>query len=73
MLTDSLPGWARDGGVEKMLDRLRDPETRKKIEQEMLQSMEEIQMGWDTLYVSSVSSEKWKDIEGLNIKEITCS
>jgi N-acyl-D-aspartate/D-glutamate deacylase len=36
-----LPGWARDGGPQEMLKRLRDPETRKRIAADIDKSLQQ--------------------------------
>lgn len=48
-LASSLPPWAAEGGVTKLLERLKDPTTRDKIKQEM--STEH--PAWENLYLGS--------------------
>ncbi len=64
-LADSLPGWVREGDRENIQERLRDPQLREKIKKEM----SETPNLWKTLYVASISSDKWKDTEGFSLEE----
>ncbi|HEV2288690.1 MAG TPA: D-aminoacylase [Candidatus Acidoferrales bacterium] len=48
-LASCLPPWVADGGVDKLLARLRDPEVRKRIEAEMAAD----HPGWENLYFDS--------------------
>jgi len=69
-----LPAGAYEGGVEKLLERLRDPEARRKIREEMMRSWED--RGPDTL-----GAPEWScimisycrghpELEGRTIEEI---
>jgi len=71
-ITALLPTWALEGGVEKMLERLKDKETREKIKTEI----EEDKMkgenflkaaGWCGVLISQCSIEKY---EGKTLEEI---
>ena len=48
-LAASLPPWVADGGTEKLLARLKDPEVRSKIKREMATEHE----NWENLYLGS--------------------
>jgi N-acyl-D-amino-acid deacylase len=70
-----LPPWVHDGGREKALERLRDPELRERMEKEIKEGIEGWEnfagtLGWENVYVTSVITEKNKYVEGLNIVEI---
>ena len=69
-LATNIPGWAHEGGTPKLLERLKDPETRKKLAQEIRENAEKIQRSWSDLYVSSVQSEKNAWVMGKNIEVI---
>ncbi|TFH08024.1 MAG: D-aminoacylase [Candidatus Thorarchaeota archaeon] len=75
-LISLLPPWVHLGGVDDLLDRLRSPESRNRIiadmEDETLE-WENIkrEAGWHNIFIASVKTEKWKDVEGLSISEIT--
>ena len=66
-LDSNAPDWAFDGGVEALLERLKDPETRKRINAEA----EESHVGrWDKIFVSSTASSEYAWTVGKNIAEI---
>lgn len=48
-LASSLPPWAADGGIPKLLERIRDPATRARIKQEMATE----HPNWENLYLAS--------------------
>ncbi|GAB6181318.1 D-aminoacylase [Desulfotomaculum defluvii] len=75
MLGVILPPWAHDGGTDMLLKRLQDPEQRKK----MIYDMEHGIPGWDDfvdfagldqIFVTSVKTEKNKDLVGKSLIEI---
>jgi N-acyl-D-amino-acid deacylase len=76
-LASSLPPWVADGGVEKLLDRLKDPAIREKIRTEMTAGDHP---NWENLYfdsggptgvmVSGVVSNDLKKYDGKTIAEI---
>ncbi|MHA2246192.1 MAG: N-acyl-D-amino-acid deacylase family protein [Candidatus Hodarchaeales archaeon] len=71
-----LPPWVHIGGIEKILDRLKNPKDRVKIKQDIIEGIEGWEnwikdLGSDRIYISSVKTKPWKDIEGKNLAEIT--
>ena len=73
-LAACLPPWAIEGGVEKMLARLRDPATRARIRADILKETDE----WENIYLGSggaqgvlVSSVVKRELEGLQGKRIS--
>ncbi|MGD2201046.1 MAG: D-aminoacylase [Candidatus Bathyarchaeota archaeon] len=69
-LSSLLPTWAHEGGTERMLNRLRDPETRSRIKEEMTESGRGRGWGWHNILVTSVKTPGNKGLEGMNLKEI---
>jgi N-acyl-D-amino-acid deacylase len=72
-ITAILPGWALEGGVERMLDRLKKKEARKKIKEEL--SKDTIkgenwikEAGFDGIIVASCQSNR--EYEGKSLEEI---
>jgi N-acyl-D-amino-acid deacylase len=63
-LTTLLPPWALEGGVSRALGRLKDPDTRARIREELAYEQD----GWDNL----VACTGWESVyvEGKNIVEI---
>ena len=71
-----LPVWAREGGLEQMLDRLRDPETRERIKKDMADPDAPFENQWygsggpAGVMLSSVLDPKLRKYEGMNFEEI---
>lgn len=74
MLGVILPPWVHDGGTNKVVERLKDPELRKK----MVHDIENGIPGWDNfvdfagldqIFVTSVKTEKNQDAIGLSLIE----
>ncbi len=75
-LISLLPPWVHVGGVDELLQRLRFPEVRERIVAEMENEKADwenirLEAGWDNIFIASVKTEKWKDIEGVSLSEIT--
>lgn len=75
MLGGCIPPWAHAGGTDKMLARLRDPETREKV----IHDMRFNDTYWDNLsnfctpegiIITDVASEENKKYLGMNLTEI---
>jgi dihydroorotase/N-acyl-D-amino-acid deacylase len=72
-----IPPWAHDGGDEKLIARLKDPQTRARIRQDM-QSPDD--KGWDNewqeipgpeaVLIGAVQAEELKPIQGKTLAEI---
>src|SRR5216684_908891 len=52
-LASSLPPWMADGGLNKLLDRLRDPAVRQRLKNEMSADHPE----WENLYIDAGGAE----------------
>lgn len=74
-LISLLPPWVHEGGVDLLLQRIGDSTNQNRIRNEIEEGddWENIkkEAGWDKIFIASVKSEKWKDIEGLSMAEIT--
>ena len=75
MLGVILPPWVHDGGTDKVIERLRDKELRKK----MIHDIEHGIPGWDNfidfagldqIFITSVKTEKNQDTVGLSLIEL---
>jgi N-acyl-D-amino-acid deacylase len=75
MLGVILPPWAHDGGTDKLLERLRSPQLR----QRMIQDIEQGIQGWDNfvdfagfdqIFVTSVKTDANQDLIGKNLLEM---
>lgn len=75
-LSACLPPWAQEGGVEKMLARLRDPQTRERLKKEISEDQTE----WENIYlgsggpggvlIGSVVNRELEPLQGKRISEI---
>jgi N-acyl-D-amino-acid deacylase len=70
-----LPPWVHDGGREKALERLRDPQLRARMKKEIEDGIEGWEnfageLGWENVYVTSVITDANKTVEGMNMTEI---
>ncbi len=75
-LTATLPHWAREGAIEDVKNRLENPQDRERIKKEIIEDLGKWENivhddGFDRIFVVSAPSEKWRDILGKNISEIT--
>lgn len=75
-LTTVLPPWVLEGGIGATLERLRDQATRSKIKRELRSEQEDwdnlvASTGWQSVYVSAVTSEQNRALEGKHILEIS--
>jgi N-acyl-D-amino-acid deacylase len=73
-LSACLPPWAIEGGGEKMVARLRDPETRARIRADILRDSNE----WENIYLGSggasgvlIGSVVNRELEGLQGKRVS--
>jgi N-acyl-D-amino-acid deacylase len=75
-LSACLPPWALEGGVEKMLSRLREPSTRERLKKEISADQQE----WENIYlgsggpggvlISAVVNRELESLQGKRISEI---
>ncbi|MCJ7732047.1 D-aminoacylase [Candidatus Bathyarchaeota archaeon] len=63
-LASILPPWAHEGGAEKLLQRIADPETREKLRAEPTEEMED----WTRLLVAHAANTP--EYEGKTVQEI---
>ncbi|MFB0558785.1 MAG: amidohydrolase family protein [Candidatus Bathyarchaeia archaeon] len=74
-LVTCLPPWAHEGGMEKLLSRLQDPELRDRMRRNIEKGIEGWEnfageLGWGNVLVTRVVSEENKPLEGKNMEEI---
>ena len=74
-LAASMPPWVQDGGVDAMLERLRDPVTVERIQKEMVQPGK----NWENLYnhagpggvlLASIADPSLKPLMGKTVAEV---
>lgn len=69
-LTMVIPQWALVGGTVKMLERLKDSETRKEIAETIRKESAESLSSWSDYFVASINGEKNAWVKGKSIAEI---
>ncbi len=75
MLGVILPPWAHDGGTDKLLERLRKPDDRKRMVRDIEHGIPAWDnfvdfAGFDGIFVTSVRTESNRDLIGKNLLEI---
>ncbi|MFP4647059.1 MAG: N-acyl-D-amino-acid deacylase family protein, partial [Candidatus Acetothermia bacterium] len=76
-LSSLLPDWVHEGGVEDLLDRLRDEQTREQIRTDIKEDRIEgwwnplKSSGWDRVMVVGFDTEKNQQFEGKTLAEIS--
>jgi len=73
-LATLLPPWAHEGGLERLLERLRRPEERERMRRDIEQGVPGWQnwvrdCGWENIYISSVKTERNRRLEGKSLAE----
>src|SRR5258705_7227355 len=72
-LDNLMPSWAQDGGIEKLIERLSDRATRRKIAEECLVDGERWrtggsgEVGFDQVFIASCAR---RELEGLSLAQI---
>ena len=62
--------WAHEGGLEKLLDRLRDKETRARILRQLLEEGDEgDRLRWEGIMITNVATPKNKPLEGIRLAD----
>ncbi|MBU7017752.1 MAG: D-aminoacylase [Theionarchaea archaeon] len=77
-LVTALPPWVHEGGPEKIMERLRNPDIQERIRREITNGLKYESWenwikvnGFDHLFISTAHTKKWKKMEGKSISEIT--
>ncbi len=65
-----LPDWVHEGGIQKLLERLTDKNTREKIKKQ-IDPVQKAMSGYENLYVTYTFTEKNKQFQGKSIAEIS--
>ncbi len=68
-LTNLFPLWARDGGTEKFLERLKDPSLVARLRADVQRKVDGLG-SWDSVLLSSVKVEGDKKYQGKTIEQI---
>ncbi|MEM2922388.1 MAG: amidohydrolase family protein, partial [Candidatus Bathyarchaeia archaeon] len=74
LLGQVLPPWTYEGGVEAMLERLRDEKVRERVREELKKQMAATGFpDWRLAVIAFLPNEKYKKYEGMNIEEVARS
>ncbi|WP_085507176.1 N-acyl-D-amino-acid deacylase family protein [Thalassobacillus devorans] len=69
-----LPPWMHSGGTVEMLEKLKDPDTRERIKEDIENNTDYenwvYNCGWENITITSVSTEQNRWVEGKNLIEI---
>ncbi|MHA2303526.1 MAG: N-acyl-D-amino-acid deacylase family protein, partial [Candidatus Thorarchaeota archaeon] len=70
-----LPPWVHEGGIDAILENLRNEVTRERIRNDIKTGIEGWEnmikeAGWEGIYISSTKTEKWAGIEGHSLETI---
>lgn len=66
-LGQMLPAWVREGGLEAMLGRLRDPATRERIAEELAAAAEGDPGRWGLRMIAAVETEANRRLQGMTL------
>jgi len=70
-LSSIYPQWAHEGGIEDLLDRLKDPKALERLQKEMESGPGWVKdCTWDGIVIGAVKTDKNRDIEGKSVAEI---
>ncbi len=69
-LATQIPQWAMDGGVPKMLERLRTPESRARIRESIVGRRGSVSTGYEKMVVAGVRTDGNRQYEGKSIAEV---
>lgn len=69
-LSSLLPVWMHEGGTQRMLDRLKDAEIRRRLAEDMAEGERGGDWGWSNVIITSVKTEMNKRFEGKNLEQI---
>ena len=71
LLSQMVPEWLQEGGVKKMLERLRVPDVRRRAVTNLRKGwFKGLPWKWHTIIISHVQSEENRDIVGKSIEQI---
>lgn len=76
MMTTILPPWVLEGGMEAVLERLKDRTIRERIKRELRQEQEDWDnlihsTGWQSVYISAAQTEEGRALEGQHVLAIS--
>jgi N-acyl-D-amino-acid deacylase len=70
-MTTNIPDWVHEGGLPKLVERLKEADIRQKIAANMRENAIRTQRAWSSLFVSAVRSDKNAWVMGKSVEEIS--
>jgi N-acyl-D-aspartate/D-glutamate deacylase len=73
-MTQLLPPWMLEGGIEQMLARLSDPAAQQRVRHDVANGLPDWEnqvgaLGWERIALSSVQHDTYRTFDGLNMVE----
>ena len=69
-IDQTVPNWAQAGGIETYMTRLRDPDTRARIRDEVRAGLGGVKPLWDTWIIAEVDTDANKGLVGRSIADV---
>lgn len=69
-LSDALAGWAREGGTDRLLERLKDPRLRAQVKKDLEKMAKLRGIDFQLMMISSVSNPALKQWEGKRLTDV---
>ena len=69
-IDQTVPNWAQAGGIETYMTRLRDPEMRARIRDEVRAGLGGVKPLWDTWIIAEVDTDANKGLVGRSIADV---
>ncbi len=77
-LSSIIPPWAHEGGAQAMIQRLKDPSLRSRLEKEILNGIPDSDWynhytatgGWDGMLLVTLKNPKYKQFQGKRMNEV---
>jgi N-acyl-D-aspartate/D-glutamate deacylase len=69
-LDATLPSWVQDGGIDKMLKRLKNKTVRARMKRELKKSNQGLGVNFEGIMISSVNNPSLKQFEGKRLIEV---
>ncbi len=68
-LTALLPGWAREGGSDRLLERIADPADRARLREALVENRP-LATGWDAVHLAAARCDKYQAAEGRSVLDL---
>lgn len=69
-LANFFPLWSRDGGNEKFIENLKNPDNKKQLKEYSEKKVHNLDGDWDGILISYIGVEEFRGYQGKTIKQI---